>query len=132
MTLPKTDLPEQPGDDEAVIPWTVREALLDTGRMAAMRLQRSETELALVDGIVESGWRRGASELLQAFVLLNTYEALIGLGQLALHFAGASPAGGRRSAGPPAVGANGDSAYWATRSRPRRETGVDTEQSTTE
>src|SRR5262249_166580 len=42
------ELPEEGGANEAVEPWNVRELLLDTGRSAALRLERWEDVLAFV------------------------------------------------------------------------------------
>ncbi len=75
-------LPEKSVEDEAVVPWNVREGMLDTGRKAALNLERWKTCLRLNAEIVESQRRRRAYEVEIAKRLFNDYGPLLRLGRL--------------------------------------------------
>ena len=61
---PRMDaLPLTGTQDETAMPWNVRETLLDTGRQAAMELERWEQALSLNAEVVASTKARGASAL---------------------------------------------------------------------
>jgi hypothetical protein len=72
-------LPERSEAEEAVVPWNVREALLDTGRTAALYGERHEQALALNAEIVRSKEKRGAGALELARARFNEYGPLLNL-----------------------------------------------------
>lgn len=72
--LPETSQAEEAGDV-----WNVRETLLDTGRTAALRLERWEECLALNQEIVESKKERGAPALEVARTRFNEHGPLLRL-----------------------------------------------------
>ncbi|MGO8960242.1 MAG: hypothetical protein ACLQFR_23160 [Streptosporangiaceae bacterium] len=77
---PRMDaLPLTSTQDEAVLPWSVREALLDIGGAAAMQLKRWEQVLSLNAEVAASQKGRGASALEVARTRFNDYKPLIGL-----------------------------------------------------
>jgi len=79
---PRMDaLPLTGAQDETVNPWNVRETLLDTGRSAAMGLERWEQALSFNAEVVPSKRARGASALELAWTRFNDYKPLIGLGR---------------------------------------------------
>jgi tetratricopeptide (TPR) repeat protein len=80
---PMTALPLTSEVEEAVNPWNVREALLDTGRSAAMRSERWEQALALNAEIVTVTEARGADALEVARTRFNDYGPLLRLGRTA-------------------------------------------------
>lgn len=75
-------LPEESDADEAVVPWNVRETLLDTGRSAALHSARWETALALNAEILDSTEKRGAGALERARTRFNDYGPLLRLGRV--------------------------------------------------
>ncbi|WP_346619588.1 AAA family ATPase [Blastococcus montanus] len=77
------DLPDQPGDNEAVNPWNVRETILDTGRMAALALGRWQDALDLNAEILDSQRRRGAGPHGLARTRFSDYGPLLRLDRLA-------------------------------------------------
>jgi hypothetical protein len=70
-------LPEQSQAEETAIPWNVREALLDTGRTAAMRLEEWETALDLNAEILRFKRQRGAGDVELAHTRFNDYSSLL-------------------------------------------------------
>lgn len=72
-------LPEESEQEEAAVPWNVREGILDAGRSAAMRLERWEDALALSTEIVVSTEARGAPPLEVARARFNDYGPLLSL-----------------------------------------------------
>jgi tetratricopeptide (TPR) repeat protein len=72
-------LPTMRGDDEAVDPWRVQEALLDAGRLAALHLGNWELTLRLVEEIQESKRRRHAPALDLARNAFNAQGPLMAL-----------------------------------------------------
>ncbi|SUS05528.1 conserved hypothetical protein [uncultured Defluviicoccus sp.] len=72
-------LPERGTGEETVTPWNVREATLDTGREAALRLERWQECLDLSEAIVASKAARGASALQIARTRFNDYGPLLRL-----------------------------------------------------
>lgn len=72
-------LPETGTGAEAVDPWNVREGILDTGGQAAMRLERWQDSLDLIDAIAASQQGRGAPALARAHTRFNAYSALLAL-----------------------------------------------------
>jgi hypothetical protein len=72
-------LPESSEQEEAVIPWDVREGILDAAGMAAMRSQRWEQCLELTDEIVAITVARGAPALAVAGNRFNAYSPLLAL-----------------------------------------------------
>ncbi|SDL49813.1 CHAT domain-containing protein [Geodermatophilus siccatus] len=75
-------LPDQPGDNEAVNPWNVRELILDTGRHAARDLSRWQEALDLNAEQLDSKRRRGAGQYELAHSGFNDYWPLLQLGRL--------------------------------------------------
>jgi tetratricopeptide (TPR) repeat protein len=73
------DLPEKSDADDTVNPYNVREAMLDTSRSAAMKLQQWETALSLNAEKNESKRERGADEAEMAGTMFNDYSPLIRL-----------------------------------------------------
>ncbi|MGH8903855.1 MAG: AAA family ATPase [Egibacteraceae bacterium] len=76
------ELPEQGDADERVVPWNVRETVLNTGLFAASGLGRWEEALAFNAEAAGSQRRRGASRLDQARTRFNDYGPLLRLGRL--------------------------------------------------
>jgi hypothetical protein len=74
-------LPEESQPDEAVVPWNVRELILDTACHAAMLLERWETALTLNADIITSQEARGAPALELAMTRFNGYGPLLRLGR---------------------------------------------------
>lgn len=72
-------LPVESQAEEAVAPWNVRETLLDTGREAALGLERWEAALALNAEIVKAKQARGAEALEVARRRFNDYGPLLRL-----------------------------------------------------
>ncbi|MGH8886734.1 MAG: AAA family ATPase, partial [Egibacteraceae bacterium] len=75
-------LAEQSDAVETVVPWNVREVVLDTGFAAALGLERWEEALALNAEAAGSERRRGASRLAQAATRFNDYGPLLRLGRV--------------------------------------------------
>ncbi len=75
-------LPQVGEADEAVMPWNVRETLLDTGHTAALGLEDFEGALDLNEEIELSKRARGAGALEQASTRFNDYGPLLSLGRL--------------------------------------------------
>jgi tetratricopeptide (TPR) repeat protein len=75
-------LPDQPGDDEVIEPWNVREAILDIGRQAAGGLGRWQEALDLNAENLTSTRRRGAGPHELASTAFNDYGPLMELGRL--------------------------------------------------
>ena len=79
---PRMDaLPLTGTQDETVNPWNIREALLDTGRLAAIQLGRWEQAMSLTAEDVASREARGALALEVAWTRYTDYKPLIGLGR---------------------------------------------------
>lgn len=76
-------LPDAGDEDEAVSPWNVREALLNTGREAALRTGNWQQALDLNAEVLASQRDRGAGELELAATRFNHYGPLLRLGRLA-------------------------------------------------
>jgi tetratricopeptide (TPR) repeat protein len=74
-------LPITLGEDEAAVPWNVREAVWTTGCRAARELERWDESLGFNDRILESQRTRGAPALAQAKSRFNAYYPLLRLGQ---------------------------------------------------
>ncbi|SFN88987.1 AAA ATPase domain-containing protein [Geodermatophilus obscurus] len=77
-------LPDSPADTETVEPWSVREALLDIGRGAALASNRWRDALRLNAEIQDSERRRGAGPYELARTRFNDYGPLMRLGQAPL------------------------------------------------
>ncbi len=77
------DLPDQRADNDRVNPWSVREGILDIGRLSAVALQRWDEALYLNDEIASTKRRRGASPHEIASTRFNDYVPLLQLGRLA-------------------------------------------------
>src|SRR5262249_2702865 len=77
-----TALPDQPGPNEAVEPWNVREAVLDTGHGAALDLKRWQLALDLNADIRASKQPRNASPRELANPRYNDYGPLLRLNRL--------------------------------------------------
>ncbi|MGH3899618.1 MAG: AAA family ATPase [Pseudonocardiaceae bacterium] len=77
------DLPDQRADNDRVDPWTVREAILDIGRLSAVALERWDDALGLNDEIASTKRRHGASPYETARTRFNNYVPLLHLGRLA-------------------------------------------------
>jgi len=75
-------LPATRGPDEAIPPWTVREALLGIGRSAAIRLDEWEEALDLNAARVVSRRDRGAPAAEIAAARFNDYGPLLRLGHI--------------------------------------------------
>jgi tetratricopeptide (TPR) repeat protein len=75
-------LPDRPGTEEAVPPWTVREAILDAGGTSAQALGRWQQCLDLNAEITDSERRRGAGLHEITRTQVNAAEPLIQLGRL--------------------------------------------------
>ena len=76
-------LPKQSDADETVSHWNVREALLDTGRTAALGSERWQQALALNAEIVQLQAARGATALECASTRYNDYSPLLRLQRFA-------------------------------------------------
>ena len=76
------ELPEQSDQPEAALPFNVRETILDTGRDAALQLERWEDALAFNAELLESKERRGASAFEMARNRFNDYCPLLRLGRI--------------------------------------------------
>jgi len=74
-------LPLEETDEGRVLPWNVREVLLDTGVLAAIRSHRWETAMALNAEAVKSREARGASELAVVRARINDYGPLLRMGR---------------------------------------------------
>ena len=74
-------VPATSGQPEIVIPWDVREMLLDTGRSAAVRLRRWEEALQLNAVLAASRHSRGAPDTESARARFNDYGPLLRLGR---------------------------------------------------
>jgi hypothetical protein len=74
-------LPEQPGPREAIASWDVRERLLDTGRDAAVRLERWQDALDLSAQITASRHARRAPDIAIARARFDEYGPLLRLGR---------------------------------------------------
>jgi tetratricopeptide (TPR) repeat protein len=74
-------LPAAPGPDETAIPWNVRETLLDTGRDAALQLDRWQDALDLNAGEITSKRGRSAPGAVIARSRFNDYGPLLRLGR---------------------------------------------------
>jgi len=74
-------LPEESEQEETVLPWNVREIILDAGALAAMRLKGWEKCLALNAETVASKEARGAPTLEVARTRFNYYVPLLRLGR---------------------------------------------------
>jgi tetratricopeptide (TPR) repeat protein len=72
-------LPESSDQEEAVTPWNVREGILNTGRSAALRLERHEQALELNAKQIANMQSRGATELELARCRFNDYSPLLRL-----------------------------------------------------
>ena len=77
------ELPEQSDQPEVAAPYNVRETILDTGRYAALQLERWEDALAFNAEILESKEHRGASAFEIARNRFNDYGPLLRLGRIA-------------------------------------------------
>jgi tetratricopeptide (TPR) repeat protein len=75
-------LPAASGPDEAVTPWDVREALLDAGRSAALRLGRHADALILNAEVVASLRDRRAPATDTARARFGDYFPLLSLGRI--------------------------------------------------
>ncbi len=75
-------LPAQPGENERVNRFNVREAILELGGLAARDLQRYEEALKLNADVLASAQRRGAGEHELARTAFNNYGPLLRLGRL--------------------------------------------------
>jgi CHAT domain/AAA ATPase domain len=64
-------LPGQPGPNEAVVPWNVREMLLEVGRFSAFALERWQDALDFNAGMLASRKQRGATRHEIACTLFN-------------------------------------------------------------
>jgi tetratricopeptide (TPR) repeat protein len=71
--------PETCGENETVVPWNVKEALLNTGGMAALRLGRWEEVLSLNEEIIQAKVCRGATALEVARARYNDHDSLLEL-----------------------------------------------------
>ena len=76
------EMPETSNQPEAVAPWDVREGLLDTGRDAAINLEKWQQALDINAEIWESRNRRGAPVHELARVRFNDYGPLLHLGRV--------------------------------------------------
>ncbi|MGH3889030.1 MAG: hypothetical protein ACRDSZ_21160, partial [Pseudonocardiaceae bacterium] len=76
-------LPDQRADNDRVNPWTVREGVLDVGRVSAVALQRWDDALDLNNEIASAQRRRGAIPSEIARTRFNDHLPLLHLGRLA-------------------------------------------------
>jgi tetratricopeptide (TPR) repeat protein len=72
-------LPETSDQDDSVLPWNAREIILETGRDAALNLERWEPALALNAEVLQSNIVRHAPALEQARTRFNDYGPLLRL-----------------------------------------------------
>jgi tetratricopeptide (TPR) repeat protein len=72
-------LPESGGENENVEPWHVREALLNTGQLASLALQRWQEALSLNGEVIQVTVSRGATALEVARTRYNDYGPLLRL-----------------------------------------------------
>ncbi|MCA1706315.1 MAG: ATP-binding protein, partial [Actinobacteria bacterium] len=77
------ELPDQRAANDRVNPWSVREGVLDVGRLSAVALERWDDALDLNDEITSTKRRRGASSHEIARTRFNDYLPLLHLGRLA-------------------------------------------------
>jgi len=77
------DLPEKSDAEESVEPWNVRETLLDTGGLAAMRLGQWEVALSLNAENIQAKEKRGADPVELARTRFNNYSPLLELQRFA-------------------------------------------------
>jgi hypothetical protein len=75
------ELPEQSDQPETALPYNVREGILDTGRSAALKLERWEDALAFNAEVLESKEHRSASAFEIARNRFNDYGPLLRLGR---------------------------------------------------
>jgi len=75
-------LPAEPGANEVVDPWNVREVIFDTGREAALALGRWQDALDLNAEVLASERRRGAGPHEIAGTAFNDYSPLLSLRRL--------------------------------------------------
>jgi tetratricopeptide (TPR) repeat protein len=71
--------PETHAGNETVVPWNVRESLLNTGAMAALRLGRWQEVLTLNEEIIQAKISRGATALEVARARYNDHDSLLAL-----------------------------------------------------
>jgi hypothetical protein len=76
------ELPDQQGDNDIVLPWNVRETLLNLGAHAATDRGRWQTALDLAHEEIASLQQRGASNHDIAYSRFNTYRPLVALGRV--------------------------------------------------
>lgn len=76
------ELPDQPTDNDAMIPWNVQELILDTGGNSALALGRWAQALELNDEVATTEWRRGASPHATARTRFGNCGPLVRLGRL--------------------------------------------------
>ncbi|MGH3936889.1 MAG: NB-ARC domain-containing protein, partial [Pseudonocardiaceae bacterium] len=76
------DLPDQRGGNDRVNPWTVREGILDIGRLSALALARWDDALELNNEIASIKRLRGAGSCEAARIRFNDYVPLLHLGRL--------------------------------------------------
>jgi tetratricopeptide (TPR) repeat protein len=81
LTHRTASLSPEPGDDEIVLPWMTEESLLDTGRAAALRLERWDSALSYNRAALESKRRRGAAAADLARTRYSDYGPLLSLGR---------------------------------------------------
>jgi hypothetical protein len=72
-------LPEPNGENETIEPWNAKEVLLDTGRSAALRLQRWQEALSLNEEVNRALVSRGATALEVARKRYNDHGPLLRL-----------------------------------------------------
>ena len=72
-------LPESDDENETVEPWHVREALLSTGQLASLALQRWQEALSLNEEVIRATVSRGATDLEVARTRFNDYGPLLRL-----------------------------------------------------
>jgi tetratricopeptide (TPR) repeat protein len=70
-----------PGEDEAALPWDVREALLNIDRSVRIDLRQWEKALAVNAEIITSMEDRNAPDSQRAVAAMNDYGPLLGLGK---------------------------------------------------
>jgi len=75
-------LPDPRGPNEIVPIWNVREAVLDTGRNAALTLEKWQQALDLNSEILESARKRGALPLEMARKRFNDFRPFLELGRV--------------------------------------------------
>jgi hypothetical protein len=72
-------LPERSDQNERVVPWHVREVILDAGQTAAMYLKKYELTLELSADRIESKKSRGAPDSELAMIIINDCCPLLNL-----------------------------------------------------